>query len=103
MMSSTLSPRLWEPSEAAICDGVTSPESVASNAHRFAPGELSAAATLAIKGLKNSVAGSPSARAARMKAAAKSGSIAQDQTSVARDAFGIELHAVYRAVTIPPP
>src|SRR5208337_3183532 len=104
VISSTLSPRtLRAIRKPPICEGVTSPESIASNAATASLRvSVAPAATLAIKGLKNSMSPDRLARrAARMKSGGQVEEIAQDPMSVlARDAFGMELHAVYGAVAV---
>ncbi len=104
VISSTLSPRtLRAMRKPPICDGVTSPDSMASKA-AIASLWVSAApaATLAIKGLKYSMRADRSApKAARVERGGQVQEIAQDLSSVlARDAFGMELHPVNRTVAM---
>ncbi len=99
VISSTVSPRTRSAMrKPPICEGVTSPESIASKAAAASARESAApAATLAMRGLKDSMPASRLQRASprALKAAASSRKIAQDVAAVlARDALRMELHAI---------
>src|SRR5271166_3741544 len=104
VISSTLSPRtLSAIRKPPICDGVTSPDSIESNASSAsARASVAPAATLAIRGLKDSMSRRRLARPpARAEGRGQVEEVAQDLTAVlARDALGVELDAVDRTVPV---
>src|SRR5271165_3602576 len=103
VISSTLSPRTRSAiRNPPICEGVTSPDSIESKAaDASARVSVAPVATLAIRGLKDSMGPASLMRPSRMKSGGQLQEIAQDLAPVLTgDAFRVELHAIHRTLVV---